>query len=85
MDGVREQSGESTNRFDAFAQAGISTPMAWMANYPNSYQGTNDYVLNERIAKAFTEWNIDYLAERFRFLKNETISEEYHAEWLAKQ
>lgn len=46
---------------------------------------SNDYTLNERIAKAFTEHCIPKLAEAFRFLKNEAISDEYHAEWRKKQ
>ncbi len=85
MDRVKDESGDSVRRFREFNDYGITTPLAWMANFPNSYTGSNDYVLNERIAKAFTEVQIDELAEVFAFLKNETISDIYHAEWLKKQ
>lgn len=85
IDGIADESGDSTHRFDAFKDTGIKTHFAWMGNFPNSYGGTNQYVLNERIAKAFTEYRIPKLAERFRFLKNETVSDEYFAEWRPKQ
>lgn len=85
LDGIADESGDNTHRFDAFAEYGINTHFRWMGNYPNSYSGANDYVLNERIAKAFTEYFIADTAKAFRFLKNETISDEYHAEWLKKQ
>ena len=85
MEGVADESGDSIHRFDAFKDSGITTHFSWMGNYPNSYSASNDYVLNERIAKAFTEFYINELAKKFHFLKNETISDEYHAEWLAKR
>lgn len=84
-DRIAQESGDSVHRFDALAKHGITSPFAWMANYPNSYSGSNDYVFNERIARAITEYYEDKLAEVFRFIKEETISDEYHAEWLAKQ
>lgn len=85
LDGIADENGDSTHRFDAFKQYGITTHFSWMGNYPNSYSASNDYVLNERIAKEFTKYYVDDMAKKFRFLKNETISDEYHAEWLAKQ
>ena len=85
LDRISAESGDSVHRFDDFSKYGLTTPLSWMANYPNSYHGSNDYVLNERIAKAFTEYRIKDLAELFTFLKNETISDTYHAEWLQKQ
>lgn len=85
MDKVKSESGDSIHRFDVFKGTGISSPLGWMADYPNSYHATNDYVLNERIAKAFAETQITALADAFKVLKNETVSTEYHAEWLAKQ
>lgn len=85
LDRIGDESGSSVHRFDAFKEFGITTPMSWMADYPNSYHGSNDYVLNERIAKAFTEAQIQQLAQAFAFLKNENISDTYHAEWLKKQ
>ena len=85
LEGITDESGSSVHRFDAFKKYDIHTHLAWMADYPNSYHADNNYVLNERIAKAFTEHRIPQMAERFRFLKNETISDEYFAQWRAKQ
>lgn len=85
LDGIAEESGSSTHRMDVFKEHGISTHFTWMGNYPNSYQGDNNYTLNERIARAYTEYRIPIMAERFRFLKNETVSDEYFKEWRPKQ
>ena len=85
LDLIAAESGDSTHRFDDFAARNIKTHFAWMGNYPNSYTASTDYMINERIAKAVTEYCEDWLVQRLRFLKNETISDTYHAEWLAKQ
>ena len=85
IDRIAAESGDSIHRFDELSKHGITSPHSWAANYPNSYTGANDYALNERIAKAIAQFFEGKLAETFRFLKNETISDEYHAEWLAKQ
>ena len=85
LDKVAAESGESTGRFDAFAKANIKTHFAWMGNYPNSYTASTDYVMNERIARAVTEYCEARLVEKLTFLKNETISDTLHEEWLAKQ
>lgn len=82
---ITAENGDSIHRFDEFSKHKISSPFSWMADYPNSYGGSNDYTFNERIARAITEFYPPKLAESIRFLKNETISDEYHAEWLAKQ
>ena len=85
LDKMNQEEGLSTGRFDDFGKHGIGTPFAWMANHPNSYSGGYFPGLNERIAKAIMEYQTDLLAERIKFLKTETISDEYHKEWLSKQ
>ena len=85
IDRIAAESGLSVHRFDEFANHKISTHFAWMGDYPNSYGASNDYVINERIARAITEAYEAMLVDKLTFLKNETISDEYHAEWLAKQ
>ena len=82
---ISAESGDNIHRFDAFSALQIDSPFSWMANYPNSYSGANQYELNERIAKAIAEYYPQKLAEQIRFLKNETVSDEFHKEWLAKQ
>ena len=85
MDLMRTEEGLSNHRFDEFGKYGIDTHFAWMGNHPNSYSASTDYNLNDRIAKALTERSITALAKAFTFLKNETISDEYQKEWLAKR
>ena len=85
IDRIADESGLSVHRFDEFSKHKISTHFAWMGDYPNSYGASNDYVINERIARAITEYYENLLVDKLTFLKNETISDEYHAEWLAKQ
>ena len=85
LDKVYEESYESTHRFDEFSKLRINTPFAWMANYPNSYEGDMHEGMNERIARAMVEYSTNRLAEVLKFLKNETISNEYKKEWLEKQ
>ncbi|MBQ4527280.1 MAG: creatininase family protein [Clostridia bacterium] len=85
LDKITQEDGLSTHRFDEFSKMGVSTPFAWMANYPNSYGGDHHEGVNERIAKALFEHNAEVLAKRIKFLKEETISNEYQKEWAAKQ
>jgi hypothetical protein len=85
IDRIADESGDSVHRFDEFAKHKIKTHFAWMGDYPNSYSASNDYVINERIARAVTEYYEGLLVDKLRLLKNETISDEYHKEWLAKQ
>ena len=85
LDRISAESGDSIHRLDDLKAYGLYSPLTWMANYPNSYHGSNDYVLNERIARAYTEYRIRDLSKLFTFLKNETATTEYHAEWLKKQ
>ncbi len=79
------ESNESTHRFDAFNERKINTPFAWMANFPNSFEGDMHDGMNERIAKAMVDYSVKRLSEVIKFLKEETVSNEYKAEWLSKQ
>ena len=85
LDKMDAESGESTQRFKGFAEKKIGTPFAWMANFPNSYDGSLHYGMNERIARAMVEYSVDRAVEVFAFLKNETVSDQYLMEWLEKQ
>lgn len=85
LDKVYDESYESTHRFDEFSKLRINTPFAWMANYPNSYEGDMHEGMNERIARAMVEYSVDKLCDVIRFLKTENVSGEYKKEWLEKQ
>lgn len=82
---ISAEDGVSTHLLDEYSENKVSTPFTWMASYPNSYEGSNDYILNERIARAFGELSVEKLAQRIRFVKNETTIDAYHAQWLKKQ
>ena len=78
-------SGETCHRMDAFDEADVYSPFTWMANFPNSLDGPYHAGLNERIAKAFGQKTVEQVAKTFKFIREETVSLEYHKEWLAKQ
>lgn len=81
LDKINQESGESVHRFDEFANLRINTPLAWMADYPNSYAGDSFDGMNERIAKAMVEYSTESLGKVIKFLKEENISSEYLKEW----
>jgi len=85
LDLIKTESGDSNHRFDEFAKYKINTHFSWMGNYPNSYSASNDYEMNERIARSLRDSSVYEMVEWIKFLKNETISNEYHAEWINKQ
>ena len=85
LDKMREESGESTHRFDEFLEHKIKTPFSWMGNYPNSVENELHEGMNERIARAMVEYSVNKLCEVISFLKSENISGEYLKEWLEKQ
>lgn len=78
-------SGESTHLFKGFGEHSLYTPFEWMGNYPNSLGCSYHDGINERIAKAIGEMQTKKAAAAFKFLKEETVSSEYHAQWLKKQ
>ena len=85
LDKMDQESGSSTHRFDDFTAMGVETPFSWMGNYPNSYSGDSHPGMNERIARAMVEYSVKKVSGIYKFLKNETISDEYLKEWMAKQ
>jgi creatinine amidohydrolase/Fe(II)-dependent formamide hydrolase-like protein len=84
LDKMTEEDGHNTHRFDEFAVHGLETPFTWMANYPNSYTG-EPHPINERIARAMVDVEVAAVAKTIKFLKEETVSDEYLKEWSAKQ
>jgi len=84
LDKMDKVDGRSNKMFDEFTRKGIYTPFSWMGNYPNSYSADMHYGMNARIAKAMAQSTTDKLADIFKFLKEETISTEYHKQWIKK-
>lgn len=85
LDKIDAESGKSVHRFDDFSAMGVETPFAWMGDYPNSYAGDSHEGMNERIARAMVEYSVKKTAGIYKFLKNETVSDDYLKEWTAKQ
>ena len=85
LDKIDSVSGVSTGALEGLAENGIFSPLAWFAQYPNSYSADVHYGMNERIARAIAEKTIDRTANAFRYLREETESAQYHAKWLEKQ
>lgn len=81
LDKINQESGESEHRFDEFSKLKINTPLAWMADYPNSYAGDSFEGMNERIAMAMVEYSSECLCNVIKFLKKEKISLEYLSQW----
>ena len=81
LDKINQESGESVHRFDELSNLRINTPLAWMADYPNSYAGDSFDGMNERIAKAMVEYSTESLCNVIKFLKEENISSDYLKEW----
>lgn len=84
LDKINAESGSSTHRFDKFSDLKINTPLSWMANFPNSYDGDSHDGLNERIARAMVEYSTEKLCEVIKFLKEEEISADFIKEWKEK-
>jgi len=81
LDKINQESGQSEHRFDGFSNLKINTPLAWMADYPNSYAGDSFEGMNERIARAMVEYSTESLCNVIKFLKEEDVSKEYLKEW----
>ena len=85
VDLMDKKCGLSTHRLDEVAKHRIVSAFGWMANYPDSYDASYHPGLNDRIARALTEFSVDETAEVFSFYKNETSLNEYYDEWIKKQ
>lgn len=76
---------DNNSAFAAYAALGLYIPFARFAERPGFVSFQKHEGLNARIAKALFELSASLLAESVRFLKEESVSDEYHAQWLAKQ
>jgi len=85
VDLMDKKCGLSTHRLDEVAKHRIVSAFGWRANYPDSYDASYHPGLNDRIARALTEFSVDETAEVFSFYKNETSLNEYYDEWIKKQ
>lgn len=84
LDKMAELDGKTTGLFSEFARHSLYTPLAWMGNFPNSYEGDFHDGMNERIARAMGECTVNVISSMFKFLKEETVSEEYYKSFCEK-
>jgi len=84
LDLMNKKNGESTHRFDEFSKRKIYTPFGWAGDYPDSLSASYHEGMNDRIAKVMTERAVEQLADVFKFLKEERISDLYYEEWAKK-
>ena len=82
---MNDKDGTSRHLFDEFNSRQIYTPFGWMGDYPDSLSADYHEGMNERIARAFAEYDMRFLSEAVRFLKEEQVSVEFHKQWLKKQ
>jgi creatinine amidohydrolase len=76
--------GSNTHLFDDFSKNGVYTPFGWMGNYPNSLTANYFGKINDRIAMAIRDAALEKATSVLKFLKEETVSDEYHKAWLEK-
>ena len=77
--------GLPNQRFAGFEKHNVGTHYHWMGKYPNSLSCSYHEGLNPRIAKVMAQRTVEESATAFKFIREETVSLEYHKEWLAKQ
>ena len=82
---VNDVDGRPTHLLSHLSKIGISTHFDWMSSYPNSLASDAHDGNNERIGRSVVEYAADRMAEAFKVLKEDTVCEEYHRQWLAKQ
>ena len=85
MSRVNDVDGRSTHHLDHLTKLGLSTHFDWMSSYPNSLSSDAHDGNNERIGRAVLDFAADRMAQAFKVLKEDTVCEEYHKAWLAKQ
>ncbi len=85
LDKINQEDSSNIGRFNEITKRGINSPLAWMADVPNSYDCDSNFTTNERISRAICENSVQVLAEKIKFLKEETISDEFFAQWRKKQ
>ena len=84
LDLMDKLDGKSTGVFADFSKHKIWSPYIWIANFPNSLCAEYHPGLNERIAKAMGEKSVSIAVDTFKFLKEETVSQNFDKEWRAK-
>ena len=76
-----EEDGESTHKTDHLSERGIYTARNWLINFPNSYSASYFPYANERLARAYTEIRVDYIASVFKAFKEDSTLLEENEKW----
>lgn len=76
-----DEDGEDTFRTARLREFGIFSGGNFLADCPNSYSATYFPYVNERLAKAYTEIRVDYIAKMFKVVKEDTVLLEENEKW----
>lgn len=78
---MSDENGESLHKIDHLSDAGIYTARNWFINFPNSYSASYFPYINERLARAYTEIRVDYIANLFKVFKDDTVLLSENEKW----
>ena len=81
MSRMGDEDGESTHKSDHLSEAKIYTARNWFMNFPNSFSASYFPHINERLARAYTEIRVDYIANIFKVFKEDTVLLEENEKW----
>ena len=76
-----DEDGEDTLRTKHLREFGIFSGGNFLADCPNSYSATYFPHVNERLAKAYTELRVEYIAKIFKTVKEDTVLLEENEKW----
>ena len=81
MSKMGDEDGESTHKTDHLSKAGIYTARNWIVNFPNSFSASYFPHINERLARAYTEIRVDYIANLLKVFKEDTVLLSENEKW----
>lgn len=81
MSRMGDEDGESTHKSDHLSEAKIYTARNWFINFPNSFSASYFPHINERLARAYTEIRVDYIAGVLKAFKEDTVLLEENEKW----
>ena len=76
-----DEDGEGTTRTAHLREFGIFSGGNFLIDSPNSYSATYFPHVNERLAKAYMELRVDYIAKIFKTVKEDTVLLEENERW----
>ncbi|MBE6912440.1 MAG: creatininase family protein [Ruminococcaceae bacterium] len=81
MERMGDEDGEDTFRTEHLREFGIFSGGNFLADCPNSYSASYFPYVNERLARAYTDIRVDYIAKMFKTVKEDTVLLEENEKW----